>query len=98
MFGSNSFELDMPTLVVLVSVMLTLLLQLLLCFKAKKTLIKLVPVILLTIAAIVLYIIAHNIGGWDALGYLFFVALCFGLLIVCGICWGVWAITRQRNL
>ena len=97
MFGSNSFELDMPTLVVLVSVMLTLLLQLLLCFKAKKTLIKLVPVILLTIAAIVLYIIAHNVGGWDAFGYLFFVALCFGLLVVCGICWGVWALLRQEN-
>ena len=97
MFDSNSFELDMPTLVVLFSVLLTLVLQLLLCFKVKKTLIKLLPVILLTIAAIVLYIISINVGGWDAFGYMFFVVLCFGLLVVCGLCWGVWALVRKEN-
>ena len=91
------FKLDMPTLVILFSVMLTIIVQLLLCFKAKKTLLRLLPVVLLTIAAIVLYIIARNVGGWDAFGYLFFVILCFGLLVVCGICWGVWALVRKEN-
>lgn len=97
MFDSNFFEIDIPTLVVLFSVLLTLVLQLLLCFKAQKTLVKLLPVALLTIAAIVLYIISINVGGWDALGYLFFVILSFGLLVVCGLCWGVWAITRKSK-
>ncbi len=97
MFGSNVFEIDIPSLVVLFSVLLTLVLQLLLCFKAKKTLVKLLPVALLTIAAIVLYIIRINVGGWDALGYLFFIVLSFGLLVVCGLCWGVWAITRKSK-
>ena len=91
------FEFDMPTMVVLFSIFLTSIVQLLLCFKAKKTLVKLLPVALLAVATIVLYIIARNVGGWDALGYLFFVVLCFGLLIVCGICWGVWAVVRKEN-
>ena len=100
MADPNSFELlkfDMPTMVVLFSVILTAIVQLLLCFKAKKALFKLLPVALLAVATIVLYIIAHNVGGWDALGYLFFVLLSFGLLVVCGICWGVWALVRKVN-
>lgn len=91
------FEFDMPTMVVLFSIFLTSIVQLLLCFKAKKTLVKLLPVALLAVATIVLYIIAHNVGGWDALGYLFFVVLCFGLLVVCGLCWGAWALIKKVN-
>ena len=100
MADPNSFELlkfDIPTMVVLFSVILTAIVQLLLCFKAKKALFKLLPVALLAVATIVLYIIAHNVGGWDALSYLFFVVLCIGLLIVCAICWGVWALVRKVN-
>ena len=100
MADPNSFELlkfDMPTMVVLFSVILTAIVQLLLCFKEKKALFKLLPVALLAVATIVLYIIAHNVGGWDALGYLFIVLLGFGLLVVCGLCWGVWALVRKVN-
>lgn len=100
MADPNSFELlkfDMPTMVVLFSVILTAIVQLLLCFKVKKTLIKLLPAIALAVATILLYIIAHNVGGWDAFGYLFFALLSFGLLVVCGICWGVWAIARKEK-
>lgn len=100
MADPNSFELlkfDMPTMVVLFSVILTAIVQLLLCFKVKKTLIKLLPAIALAMATIVLYIIAHNVGGWDAFDYLFFVVLCFGLLVVCGLCWGAWALIKKVN-
>lgn len=91
------FELDYPTIVVFVSVIATLILQLLLCFKAKKIFIKLIPIALLIVSTIAFFICSTTINGWDGLGYLFFALLSFGLILVCGLSWGVWAITRKRN-
>ena len=91
------FEFDAPTIVVFVSVIAVLALQLLLCFKVKRTLIKFLPIVLLVISTIVFYVFAVSINGWDGLGYLFFAVLSFGLIFVCGIGWGVWAMARKRN-
>ena len=90
-------ELDFPTIVVFVSVIATLILQLLLCFKAKKRFIKLFPIALFVVSTIVFYICSATINGWDGLGYLFFALLSFVLIVVCGVAWGVWAIARKRN-
>ena len=90
-------EIDYPTIVVFVSVIATLILQLLLCFKAKKIFIKLLPITLLIVSTIVFSICSATINGWDGLGYLFFALLSFGLILVCSIGWGVWAIIRKRN-
>ena len=90
-------EIDYPTIVVFVSVIATLILQLLLCFKAKKIFIKLLPIALLIVSTIVFSICSATINGWDGLGYLFFALLSFGLILVCSIGWGVWAIIRKRN-
>ena len=90
-------EIDYPTIVVFVSVIATLILQLLLCFKAKKIFIKLLPITLLIVSTIVFSICSASINGWDGLGYLFFALLSFGLILVCSIGWGVWAIIRKRN-
>lgn len=95
--GNWYLEIDFPTIVVFVSVIATLILQLLLCFKAKKIFIKLIPIALLIVSTIVFYICSATINGWDGLGYLFFSLLSFGLILVCGLSWGVWAITRKRN-
>ncbi|MBQ7344555.1 MAG: hypothetical protein IJW45_00645 [Oscillospiraceae bacterium] len=90
-------EIDFPTIVVFVSAIATLILQLLLCFKAKKISIKLLPIALLTVSTIVFSICSATINGWDGLGHLFFALLSFGLILVCGLGWGVWAIIRKRN-
>ena len=90
-------ELDFPTIVVFVSVIATLVLQLLLCFKAKKIFIKLLPIAFLIVSTIVFSICSATINGWDGLGYLFFALLSFVLIVVCGVAWGVWAIARKRN-
>ena len=90
-------EIDFPTIVVFVSVIATLILQLLLCFKVKKILIKLLPIALLIITTIVFSICSASINGWDGLGYLFFAMLSVGLIFVCGIGWGIWAINRKRS-
>ena len=90
-------EIDYPTTVVFVSVIASLILQLLLCFKAKKIFIKLLPIALLIVSTIVFYVCSASINGWDGLGYLFFALLSFGLLFVCGIGWGIWATIRKRS-
>ena len=95
MVDFNSFEFDYTTVVVLASVIAVLLLQLWLCCKAKRILVKLIPVAVLTLSTITFVACTVCVSGWDALGYLFFALLSFGLLVVCGGCWGIWAIARK---
>ena len=95
--GKSYFEIDIPTIVVFISAIATLILQLLLCFKAKKIFIKLLPIALLIVSTIVFSICGASINGWDGFGYLFFALLSFGLIFVCGIGWGIWAIIRNRR-
>jgi len=91
------FEIDYATVTIFVSAISALLLQLGLCFKIKRTIIKLLPIALLIVSTIVFYICAVSINGWDGFGYLFFAFLSFGLIFVCGIGWGVWAIAQKKN-
>ena len=95
--GEVTFEFDATTVVVLLSAAGALLIQLLLCFKAKGTFIKFLPMLLLTVSTVVFSVCSASINGWDGLGYLFFALLSFGLILVCGIGWGLWAIARKRN-
>lgn len=96
--GEWYLEIDFPTIVVFASVIAALILQLLLCFKVKKVFIKLLPVALLFISTIVFSVCSASINGWDGLGYLFFALLSFGLMIVCGIGWGIWAMIRMAKI
>lgn len=93
----NAFTIDLSTVIVWVSAVITLCLQLWLCRKAKRLFIKLLPAVLLTIATIVLFVCAEHADAWDALGYAFFALLSFGLLLICGAGWGLWAIIRKTN-
>lgn len=95
MFDSYSFEFDYTTTFVLVSVIVVLLLQLWLCYKAKRIFIKLIPVAVLTLSTITFVACTVCASGWDALGYVFFALLSFGLVAMCGIGWGIWAIIRK---
>lgn len=98
MFGSDFFDIDIniAVFIILVSAV-TLLLQLLLCFKAKRKLIKLLPIAVLAVFAIAFYAYAVYVNGWNGLGYLFFALLSAGLIFVCGIAFGVWAIVRKTT-
>ena len=90
------FEFDGITIFVLVMAVMVLILQLLLCYRAKKLLMKLTPLIFLAVSTIVNAIMSARVGGWDGIGYLFFVLLSFGLMIDCGLGWLIWAIRRKR--
>ena len=95
--GERYLEIDWPTIVVFASVIATLVLQLLLCFKAKKIAVKLLPVALLMVSTAVFSIFSAVVNGWDGLGYLFVAVLSFSLIVVCGVAWGIWAMARKRN-
>ena len=97
MNGIGHFEIDATTVFVLVISILVLILQLLLCYKAKKLFLKLIPIILLVISTIVFSVLSACIGGWDGIGLLFFALFSFGLLFVSGFGWVIWAIKRKST-
>ena len=90
-------EIDATTAFVVISAAVVLVLQLVLCYKAKKLLPKLIPVLFLVLSTILFSVLSAIINGWDGLGLLFFALLAFGLLFVSGIGWAIWAIAGKRN-
>ena len=97
MNGRYLIEWDTSTIVVVMAVAVVLAVQLLLCYRAKKLWLKLVPMIILVISTAVFCILSACVNGWDGLGYLFFALLSFGLLVVSGIVFLIWAIARKRK-
>lgn len=85
-------EMDSTTVFALILCAIFLLLQLLLCFKARTPFLKLMPIALLVISTIVFSIWSACIGGWDSLDLLFFALLSVGLFFVCCIGWAIWAL------
>ena len=69
-----------------------LIIQLVLCFKAHKLWLRILPACLCAVASAVFFIVSFFSDGWDAIGFLFLTIFFAVLLLVCGIGWGVWAI------
>ena len=97
MLDLRFIEIDTTAFVVIASVLI-MVLQMLLCFLVKKRFMKLLPVSVLGISTVVFSICCVFADGWDAIGYLFFAIFSVGLLIVCGIGWGIWAIVKAIGL
>ena len=97
MTGLFSFEFDSTTLFVIIGSVLTLLVQILLCSKAKKLLVKFVPMMILTVSAIVFIVCEVCSDGWDAIGFLFLFLYSVWLLLLCGLGWGLWVLTRGKE-
>lgn len=67
--------------------------QLALCFKVKSKVVRLLPVIILSVLTLCAAIASATRIDWSALFYLIF-AVYFGIMLfACGIGWGIWAIT-----
>lgn len=67
--------------------------QLVLCFKVKSKIVRLLPVIILSILTLIAAIASATSIDWSALFYLIFAVYLGIMLFVCGIGWGIWAIT-----
>ena len=64
-------DVEITTVVLIVSVLLLLPTQLLLCFKVRNLLIRLLPAIELAVPTLVFTILYFISTGWDRIGYLF---------------------------
>lgn len=71
--------------------------QLALCFKVKSKVVRLLPVIILSVLAVAAAIATATSIDWDALFYLICVVYLVIMLFACGIGWGIWAIVRKKN-
>ena len=83
---------EITTVVLIVSVLLLLPTQLLLCFKVRNLLIRLLPAIELAVSTFVFTVLYFISVGWDRIGYLFLVIFAGFMLLMCGIGWGIWAV------
>ena len=88
------FDIRTDVFILLVSIILVLL-QVFLCFKVKKKSVRLMPVYLTLLLAVVFFVIGFILDGWDSVGF-FFLSVCSMILLVCsGIGWGVWEIIKK---
>ncbi len=84
--------IELTTLTIIVSLVILLPVQLLLCFKVKSLAIRLTPVITLSVLTVLFIVLWLSTPGWDGLHYAF-LAIFAGLMIfMCGIGWAVWAV------
>ncbi len=94
MFDVWMGDIELTTLVLIFSVIVLLPVQLLLCFKVKRKAIRMLPVIILSVPTIIFIVMSVVIPGWDGLGYIFLAIFSGFMLFMCGIGWGIWAITK----
>ena len=94
MFDVWMGDIELTTAVLIFSIVVLLPIQLLLCFKVKSRVIRLLPVILLSIPTIIFTVMSVAITGWDGLGYIFLAIFTGFMLLMCGVGWGIWAISK----
>ena len=80
---------------VLVLVFILALFQLLLCFKANKNVIRLIPVYLFSGLTVLFILLGFILSAWDSFGFFFLAGCSAVLLLACGIGWGIWVIARK---
>ena len=93
MFAIHANGLDLGT-VFLILIPLVLLVQLLLCFKVKPLIIRLLPALILALITALLLIATLISNGWGSVGYLILTVWSAILLAACGVGWAIWGISR----
>ena len=68
--------------------------QIFLCFKTTGRVIRILPVIILSMLTFRYYFMGIISSGWDTLGYMLIAFFTGSVLFLCGISWGVWAIIK----
>ncbi len=86
------FKIDVPTFILIVSAIVFLTAQLLLCFKVRCVWLRLIPAILSFVPTLVFFILMVTMQGWDAIGYMILMLMSATVLGVCALGWGIWVI------
>ena len=90
-------DIELTKFVWIVSIVVLLPLQLLLCFKVEKLLFRLLPIIILSILTIAFVVMNFLMPGWDNLVYLFLAVFSGFMIFMCGVGWGIWAISVKAK-
>lgn len=97
MFDIWMGDIELTTAVLIFSIIVLLPIQLLLCFRVKSTVIRLLPIILLSIPTLIFIVMSTTTHGWDGLGYIFLAIFAGFMMLICGVAWGVWAIIKHKQ-
>ena len=81
MFDVWSGDTELTIIALIVSVAVILPVQLLLCFKIRKIVIRLLPVMVLSVLTAMLSLLAAVTSGWDSLGYIVLAVFPFNCII-----------------
>lgn len=91
-------EIELTTLVLILTLFVLLPVQIYLCFRVRNLFARLLPVILLSGLILIYITMGMSDSGWDTVGYTLLAILTGFMLLACGIVWGVWAVMRfYRN-
>lgn len=94
MFNVWVGDVEITRYIFAISVVALLPVQIFLCFKAKGRVIRIVPVIILSVLTFIYYFMGVISSGWDTLGYMLIASFTGSVLFLCGISWGVWTIIK----
>ena len=87
-------DIELIKAVLVLSGVVLLLIQLLLCFKVKNKVIRLLPAILLFTFTIVFATMASTATDWENLSYIFPAIFIGFMWFMCGMAWGIWAMIK----
>ena len=90
-------DTELTTFVLVFSIVILLPVQLLLCFRVKRTVLRLLPSILLSVATLFFIVRAIAATGWDGLGYIFLAVFTGFMLLMCGFGWGIWWLIHRKK-
>ena len=94
MFDIYIGSVNLAGLMILLAVLALLPLQLFLCFKGKNLFLRLLPVMLAASATAVFVILFFLSEGLRSLVWMVFSIYAAIPLFLCGLGWGIWAVTR----
>lgn len=97
MFDVCLNDTNLTVLVIMISAVLFLSIQLLLCFRIKCLIIRLLPLIILFVTAAVFILITLPATGWTGLYYILFAIYAAIALFMCGLGWAVWFIVSRLH-
>ncbi len=87
-------DVNLTLVLIALSAFILLPVQLLLCFKVKSLLVRLLPVILFAMLSVVFFILTQTITGWDVLFWLICLIYSIFITAVCALGWGIYALVR----
>ena len=88
-------EIELTTLTLIISILVLFPFQLLLCFKVKWRIKRLLPIIILSVIELVLIYVYFATSGLEGLVYLIFAIFVGFMIFMCAVGWGVWGIIRK---